>query len=177
MTQSHATIIAGIVIPSTSPMFLAGIAVHVAVGVLCVATGAAAMLSKKGRGRHSAFGAAYYWGLAVVCGSAAVLAAVRWAEDHVLFGLAMASFAAASLGRAAIRGCWAQRVRWHIAGMGASYIVLLTAFYVDNGKNLPLWRELPAIAYWIAPSAIGVPIMVYALLRHPLARRSDVSMM
>ena len=27
--------------------------------------------------------------------------------------------------------------------MGASYILLLTAFYVDNGKNLPLWRELP----------------------------------
>jgi hypothetical protein len=42
---------------------------------------------------------------------------------------------------------------------------MLTAFYVDNGKNLPLWRELPVIAFWILPSAIGVPLMLYALLR------------
>jgi len=52
--------------------------------------------------------------------------------------------------------------------MGASYIFMLTAFYVDNGKNLPLWRELPQIAFWILPSAIGVPFILYALLRHPL---------
>jgi hypothetical protein len=54
--------------------------------------------------------------------------------------------------------------------MGASYILLLTAFYVDNGKSLPLWRELPEIAFWILPSAIGVPIIVYVLLTHPLIR-------
>jgi hypothetical protein len=41
----------------------------------------------------------------------------------------------------------------HISGMGASYVLLLTAFYVDNGKNLPLWRELPQWAFWILPSA------------------------
>jgi hypothetical protein len=58
--------------------------------------------------------------------------------------------------------------RLHLTGMGASYILMLTAFYVDNGKNLPLWRELPQIAFWILPSAIGVPLILYALLRHPL---------
>jgi len=42
--------------------------------------------------------------------------------------------------------------------MGASYVFLLTAFYVDNGKNLPLWKELPQIAFWFLPSAIGVPL-------------------
>ena len=26
--------------------------------------------------------------------------------------------------------------------MGLSYILLLTAFYVDNGKSLPLWKDL-----------------------------------
>ena len=36
--------------------------------------------------------------------------------------------------------------------MGASYIFMLTAFYVDNGKNLPLWRELPQIAFWLDPA-------------------------
>ena len=49
--------------------------------------------------------------------------------------------------------------------MGVSYILLLTAFYVDNGKSLPLWKELPSIAYWILPGAIGGPIIGRALLR------------
>jgi hypothetical protein len=47
-------------------------------------------------------------------------------------------------------------VRLHIIAMGMSYILLLTAFYVDNGKSLPLWKELPPIAYWLLPGAIGV---------------------
>lgn len=54
--------------------------------------------------------------------------------------------------------------------MGVSYILLLTAFYVDNGKSLPLWKELPPFAFWLAPATVGIPIVVHALLRHPLAR-------
>ena len=56
-----------------------------------------------------------------------------------------------------------------IGGRLISGILTLTAFYVDNGKNLPLWRELPQIAFWLLPGAIGVPLILYALLRHPLA--------
>ena len=59
---------------------------------------------------------------------------------------------------------------FHIAGMGLSYVAIVTAFYVDNGKNLPLWRALPQIAFWCLPAVIGAPIIAYALLRHPLAR-------
>jgi hypothetical protein len=55
--------------------------------------------------------------------------------------------------------------------MGLSYILMLTAFYVDNGKNLPLWRELPQWAFWVLPGAIGIPIIIRAQLRHPLMRR------
>jgi len=55
--------------------------------------------------------------------------------------------------------------------MGLSYILMLTAFYVDNGKHLPLWKELPQIAFWLLPSACGVPVIAWALRRHPLARR------
>jgi hypothetical protein len=51
---------------------------------------------------------------------------------------------------------------WH----GRVLYFAATAFYVDNGKNLPLWRELPEIAFWFLPSAIGVPLILYAL--HPL---------
>jgi hypothetical protein len=41
--------------------------------------------------------------------------------------------------------------------MSASYVLLLTAFYVDNGKHLPVWRSLPHLAYWLLPSAVGLP--------------------
>jgi hypothetical protein len=50
------------------------------------------------------------------------------------------------------------------------YILLLTAFYVDNGAHLPLWRELPTLAYWLLPAAIGLPLIMVTLRRHPLAR-------
>ena len=171
MTQQAATVVAGLVIPSASPWFLAGVAAHVAAGLVCVAAGAIAMLSRKGRGRHSAAGSTYYWALAAVFASAVVLALARWAEDYPLFLLALAAFAAASVGRTAMRRRWPGFVRLHIAGMGGSYIVLLTAFYVDNGPQLPLWRDLPPLAYWTAPAAVGLPIMLFALLRHPLTRR------
>ena len=54
--------------------------------------------------------------------------------------------------------------------MGTSYVLLLTAFYADNGKTLPLWKELPSLAYWILPAAVDTPLIVRPLLRHPLAR-------
>jgi hypothetical protein len=49
--------------------------------------------------------------------------------------------------------------------MGVSYILMLTAFYVDNGKNLPLWSTLPSWVFWILPALIGTPAIVYALMR------------
>jgi hypothetical protein len=55
--------------------------------------------------------------------------------------------------------------------MGLSYILLLTAFYVDNGKNLPVWRTLPQIAFWLLPGAFGVPIIVYVIRTHPVVKR------
>jgi hypothetical protein len=53
---------------------------------------------------------------------------------------------------------------------GPSYILLLTAFYVDNGKSLPLWKDFPPIAYWLLPAAVGLPLIIQALFRHPLVR-------
>jgi hypothetical protein len=163
-------IVAGIEIPSTDPAFLAIVAVHVLFGLACTITGVIAMLSQKRTGLHPLFGTIYYWCLLGVFLSASSLAAVRWAEDYHLFILAALAFAAASLGRVARRKRWSQWVKLHITGMGTSYILLLTAFYVDNGKSLPLWRELPSITYWLLPAAIGIPLIVRALIWHPLAR-------
>jgi hypothetical protein len=160
----------GVPIPSTSPWFLAGVAVHVAFGLTCVIAGAVAMLSAKRPGRHPRAGSVYFWSLAGVFLTAAALAFVRWAEDRVLFSLACLAFALCVAGREARRRRWRGWPRWHMSGMGLSYVVLLTAFYVDNGPNLPLWRNLPPIVYWLAPSLVGLPILFLALMRHPLAR-------
>jgi uncharacterized membrane protein len=171
VTPEETTVVAGIPIPSTSPIFLTVVALHVLVGLLCVVAGAIAMLSPKGRGRHPTFGTIYYWGLVAVFVSATGLSVVRWAEDYHLFVLGALALASASFGRNARRQRWVGWVRLHITGMGLSYILLLTAFYVDNGKSLPIWKDLPTISYWLLPAAVGLPLVIYALLRHRLVRR------
>jgi hypothetical protein len=153
-------------------VFLTVVAIHVLLGIACVVTGVIAMLSEKGRGRHPIFGTIYYWCLSAVFATASALAAVRWTEDYHLFILGALSFGAASLGRTARRQRWRSWVKLHITGMGLSYIFLVTAFYVDNGHSLPLWRELPPITYWLLPGAVGIPLIVRTLLRHPLALHS-----
>ena len=59
--------------------------------------------------------------------------------------------------------------------MGTSYIFLLIAFYVDNGKNLPVWRELPPTLYWLLPTVLGAPLIIHALLRHPLVQHPPLA--
>jgi len=162
------TVVLGIPIPSTDPFFLAIVGVHVLFGLAAVIAGIAAMLSRKGRGRHSNWGTLYFWFLFGVFGTMSMLSFTRWAENYELFILGVLSFASAYLGRLAARRRWEQWASFHLSGMGASYIFMLTAFYVDNGKNLPIWRELPQIAFWLLPSAIGIPVILYSLFRHPL---------
>jgi len=156
------TMVAGLPIPSTSPLFLAGVVVHVAAALTCLLAGAGAMLSRKAPGRHPTFGKVYFWGLAVVAASALALAAARWAEDYPLAALAVLAFALATAARWAIRG---RRVRVHLSAMGASYVTMLTAFYVDNGKFLPVWRDMPPVVYWLGPSIAGAPLILWALWR------------
>src|SRR5689334_18465098 len=143
----HPLTVLGIELPSDSPWFLGLIGIHILAGLVCAITGIVAMLSEKRAGRHPVFGTTYYWGLSVVFASSAVLSILRWPEDNPLFALGTLAFAAATLGRSARRRRWRGWARVHITGMGTSYVLLLTAFYVDNGKSLPLWRDLPAIAY------------------------------
>ncbi len=129
------------------------------------------MLVPKGRGRHSDAGTIYFWGQLALFSSATVLAIMRWEENYHLFALGCLAFAAAWFGRAAPRRRWRYWIRLHIAGMGSSYVVMLVAFYVDNGKQLPLWRELPHFMYWLLPLAVGLPLILRAMFRHPLAQR------
>ena len=93
------------------------------------------MLSTKRPGGHPRFGSVYYWCLTGVFVTASGLAAVRWREDYHLFILGALAFAAAYLGRRARRKRWDNWFKLHVSGMGMSYVLLLTAFYVDNGRT------------------------------------------
>ena len=156
---------AGFDLPSDSPLFIGTLGVHILFGLACAILGIVAMLSAKRRGRHPIAGTLYYWSLAGLFASATVLAAMRWAEDYHLFILGALAFAVASVGRMARRQLWRRWVDFHITGMGLSYVLMLTAFYVDNGKSLPVWRDLPYIAYWVLPGAVGAPLIANALIR------------
>lgn len=171
--MDDSTVIAGIEIPSSNPVFLTVVGFHILLGLACIIAGAIAMLSEKRAGRHPSNGAIYFWCLAGVFVTMTGLAVVRWAQDYHLFILGALSFAAAYFGREARRHRWRHWIRLHIAGMGTSYVLLLIAFYVDNGKSLPLWRELPPVTYWLLPAVIGISLIVRALLWHPLVRHLD----
>ena len=77
------TLILGIEIPSTDPVFVGVIVgLHIPLGIACVIVGAVAMLSEKGRGRHSTAGKVYFWCLLALFASATFLSVVRWAENY-----------------------------------------------------------------------------------------------
>jgi hypothetical protein len=144
--------------------------VHVIAGMTCVITGAVALTSRKQRGRHHAYGEVYYWGLALVFATATALAAMRWEHSAYLFVLGAIAFGVCSLGYAARKLRWHGWLSIHLVSMGLSYIVLMTAFYVDNGPKLPVWNLLPSLAFWLGPSVIGVPLLVRAMRRYGRVR-------
>src|SRR5215471_20093960 len=126
MSGDSTTVIFGIPIPSSDPVFLGTIGIHVLFGLAAVITGPLAMFSNKGRGRHSNFGTIYFWCLAGVFVTMSIVSFVRWPEDYHLFILGVFSFVSATVGRRAIRRRWRQWPRIHLTGMGLSYIFMLT---------------------------------------------------
>ena len=154
---------------STAPVFLAFLAVHVLAGLTAVVTGAAAAWrAKAARGTSGR--------AAGTTGRSPSSLAPRPSWPRCAGGrittcssLARSAFAAATVG-------YQHRRRHrpgdtgHIAGMGTAYVAMLTAFYVDNGPHLPLWDHLPALAFWLLPSAIGAPVIARAIWHAKQAR-------
>jgi uncharacterized membrane protein len=141
------------------------LAVHVPAGIVAVVSGAAAMWADKGSLAHRRRGRLYLAALAVVCLSGVGLAITRWPRFPHLLALGLLAAALAGAGWAAPRR---PNPAAHLLGMSSSYVVMLTAFYVDNGPKLPLWRQLPPEAFWILPSLIALPLLGTALRRHAL---------
>lgn len=160
------------------PAFLSFLAVHVAAGLTAVIAGALAATAPKRRGRHTRSGTVYYWAITVVFATATAMTTLRPARDYYLFLLGALAFTLATAGRDYRRrpsaSLWR---RWpghapHILAMSGSYVVLLTAFYVDNGKNLPLWDRLPTAAYWNLPALVAAPLIARSLHRHRRPRQA-----
>ena len=163
------TTLLGIDVPSSDPIFIAIVfGVHIPLGIACAIAGLAAMFSKKGSKRHVSAGTIYFWGLAALFGSAAVLSLMRWAADWQLLLFGAAAFTSALFGRTAARMKLPHWARLHMTSMGLSYAIMLSAFYVDNGHQLPIWKDLPPILYWLLPIAVAIPLLGRALLTHPL---------
>jgi hypothetical protein len=164
--------ILGLPIPDAGPVFAVALIVHIAAGLTAVIAGALAATAKKRPGRHPKAGRAYLIALGFIFATASVMAAIRWREDAHLFAIACVAFGLGLFGWRARRR---QQPAWptrHAIGMGGSYIALLTGFYVDNGPFLPLWNQLPHLTYWLLPSAVGVPLIWWALRRFHARHRA-----
>ena len=170
MFEGDPTVIEGFEIPYDGGLFLTVLGIHVLSGLICVIAGAVAMLSEKRKGRHTTAGSIYYWGLWVVFITATLMAASRWKEDYHLFLLGLFSFSASYIGRRAQKKQWRKWSIYHVTGMALSYIFLLIAFYVDNGKFLPIWKDRHPLVYWLLPLLIGIPLLIRTLLKNPLTR-------
>jgi hypothetical protein len=153
----------GIPIPKGGPVFLMALAVHVTAGVVCVVSGAVTAGSGKGSARHMLFGRVYLCGLAVLFATVSVMSVIRWTANAPLFVIGCVAFGAGLVGYRNRRHHGDDAV--HIAAMGVSYVALLTGFYVDNGKHLPLWNTLPVWSYWVLPSLVGLPVIMRAIQR------------
>ena len=164
--------ILGIEVPAAGPVFLAALAVHVLAGLISVVTGGLAATARKRPGRHPRWGTRYLYGLSIVFATAVVMSVLRWEHNRHLFGIAVMAFGLGLVGRWTHRHQTRRWLLWHGITMGGSYIALLTGFYVDNGEQLPLWDQLPHLAYWTVPATVGIPLIWLALARNDVFSRS-----
>ena len=132
------------------------IATHVVAGLTAVVAGALAMLATKGGPRHRLAGMVYLVAVAILALTGIVLALEELAVRRHLLILGLVTSALAAIGYTMRPRRSRRRRAPHLLAMGISYIVMLTAFYVDNGPRLPLWWRLPTWMLWILPSLIGV---------------------
>ena len=154
--------------------FFLPLVVHGLAGLTTGVTGIVAFSMPKRPGRHGRWGIRYVWAYTVVFLTATILSVQRWEADAYLFVLATLGYGFA------LGGYGAQRFRqeplmrrvfgkqWvvaHIVGVTGSYVVLWTAFFVDNAHLIPGLNELPPLTFWVLPTVIALPFLAVSLSR------------
>jgi hypothetical protein len=148
--------------------------VHALAGLTTGVTGVLAFRAPKRRGRHHRWGKSYLWAYTVVFLTAIILSVQRWSADAYLFVLATLGYGLALGGYAARRFRQEPNLRrvvgkqWviaHIAGGIGSYVVLWTAFYIDNAHLIPGLKQLPTLTFWVLPTVIALPFLAVSLSR------------
>jgi hypothetical protein len=154
--------------------FFVPLVVHSLAGLVTGITGILAFSMPKRRERHPRWGIRYLWAYTVIFLTATILSVQRWEADAYLLVLATLGYGFALLGYGARRFrrepvVWRllgkQWVVAHIVGMIGSYVVLWTAFYVDNAHLLPGLKELPKLTFWVLPTVVALPFLMLSLLR------------
>ena len=154
--------------------FFFPLVVHALAGLTTAVTGVFAFSVRKGPARHHRWGERYLWAYTVVFVTATILSAQRWQADAYLFVLAVLGYSLALGGYSARRfrqAPWLRRALgqyWviaHLVGMIGSYVVLWTAFYVDNAHLIPGLNRLPNLTFWVAPALIALPFLALSIWR------------
>jgi hypothetical protein len=154
--------------------FFFPLVVHALAGLTTAVLGIVAFSLPKGPTRHHRWGERYLWAYTVVFLTATILSVQRWTADAYLFGLAVLGYGFALGGYGARRFRQAPWLRhalgeyWviaHLSGMIASYVVLVTAFYVDNAHLFPGFNRLPIIVFWVAPTLVALPFLALSIQR------------
>lgn len=161
--MEESTDLFGIPVPSTDPTFLSFVVVHILISLVAVVSGLGAMLSDKGKRRHSTYGKVYFWSMLFSFCTVIILSVMRWPHNIHLLSIGILAIGSTMGGYWLAKNRMLNWTRYHTICMGASYILLMTGFYVDNGKNLPFWRLFPQWFFWVFPAVVGVPIIIYAL--------------
>jgi hypothetical protein len=165
----------GIPLPSDEPFFVFMIIVHIALSLVAVISGIVAMFKEKNALGHATFGRIYYWSICLAFATVIILSIVRWPHNIHLLSIGIATITLVLIGRNLAKTKKKNWARLHTISMGGSYILLLTGFYVDNGKNLPFWSQFPQWFFWVFPSLVGIPIILRVLRKHPLTQmRSEI---
>lgn len=162
------TILFGIPVPSTDKVFLAFIVAHIILGLTCVLAGLFAILANKTSKIHAHAGKIYFLGYTVLFITIIITSITRWPDNIHLMTIGIVGYFFAFAGRHMAHNHPKNWTRSHTLLMGLSYTFLLAGFYVDNGRHLPFWNQFSRGQLFVFPFVIGVPIIIYTLVRHPL---------
>jgi hypothetical protein len=169
--MEESTNLFGIPVPSTNKVFLGFVIVHILISIMAVLSGVLAMLLEKRKGKHTYYGRIYFWSIVSSFPIVVILSIMRWPYNVHLLSIGILTITVTFAGYKMAKAQPKDWQRLHTICMGSSYILLLTGFYVDNGKNLPFWRLFPQWFFWVFPAFVGIPIVLYVLRKHPLNRR------